>query len=40
MFEEVFYNFDFDGIMSVEDFFYGLFKNGKFFILLVFILYR
>nr|XP_031309562.1 ninein isoform X15 [Camelus dromedarius] len=29
MFEEVFHNLDPDGTMSVEDFFYGLFKNGK-----------
>ncbi|XP_044621552.2 ninein isoform X12 [Equus asinus] len=27
--EEVFHNLDPDGTMSVEDFFYGLFKNGK-----------
>ncbi|XP_055291386.1 ninein isoform X2 [Moschus berezovskii] len=27
--EEVFHNLDPDGMMSVEDFFYGLFKNGK-----------
>ncbi|KAI2571198.1 ninein [Homo sapiens] len=29
MLEEVFHNLDPDGTMSVEDFFYGLFKNGK-----------
>lgn len=29
MLEEVFHNLDPDGMMSVEDFFYGLFKNGK-----------
>uniref|UniRef100_A0A8D0V206 EF-hand domain-containing protein n=1 Tax=Sus scrofa TaxID=9823 RepID=A0A8D0V206_PIG len=29
MLEEVFHNLDSDGTMSVEDFFYGLFKNGK-----------
>ncbi|XP_045654652.1 ninein isoform X4 [Ursus americanus] len=29
MLEEVFHNLDADGTMSVEDFFYGLFKNGK-----------
>ncbi|XP_064367891.1 ninein isoform X3 [Dromaius novaehollandiae] len=27
--EEVFHNLEQDGTMSVEDFFYGLFKNGK-----------
>ncbi|XP_036293084.1 ninein isoform X2 [Pipistrellus kuhlii] len=27
--EEVFHNLDPDGTMSVEDFFYGLYKNGK-----------
>ncbi|XP_006872406.1 PREDICTED: ninein isoform X4 [Chrysochloris asiatica] len=27
--EDVFHNLDPDGTMSVEDFFYGLFKNGK-----------
>uniref|UniRef100_G1NZV7 Ninein n=1 Tax=Myotis lucifugus TaxID=59463 RepID=G1NZV7_MYOLU len=31
MLEEVFHNLDPDGTMSVEDFFYGLFKNGKSF---------
>ncbi|XP_036124416.1 ninein isoform X5 [Molossus molossus] len=29
MLEEVFHNLDPDGTMSVEDFFYGLFRNGK-----------
>ncbi|KAM5340032.1 ninein isoform 5-T8 [Glossophaga mutica] len=29
MLEEVFHNLEPDGTMSVEDFFYGLFKNGK-----------
>ncbi|KAG8517719.1 Ninein, partial [Galemys pyrenaicus] len=29
MLEEVFHNLNPDGTMSVEDFFYGLFKNGK-----------
>ncbi|XP_046317123.1 ninein isoform X1 [Marmota monax] len=29
MLEEVFHNLDPNGTMSVEDFFYGLFKNGK-----------
>ncbi|KAM9645348.1 ninein isoform 7-T8 [Trichechus inunguis] len=29
MLEDVFHNLDPDGTMSVEDFFYGLFKNGK-----------
>ncbi|XP_023370259.1 ninein [Otolemur garnettii] len=29
MLEEVFHNLDPDGTMSVEDFFHGLFKNGK-----------
>ncbi|KAL2789960.1 ninein isoform 6 [Daubentonia madagascariensis] len=29
MLEDVFHNLDADGTMSVEDFFYGLFKNGK-----------
>ncbi|XP_034504463.1 ninein isoform X3 [Ailuropoda melanoleuca] len=29
MLEEVFHNLDPDGTMSLEDFFYGLFKNGK-----------
>ncbi|KAL0602500.1 Ninein [Plecturocebus cupreus] len=29
MLEEVFHDLDPDGTMSVEDFFYGLFKNGK-----------
>lgn len=27
--EEVLHNLEQDGTMSVEDFFYGLFKNGK-----------
>lgn len=27
--EDVFHNLEQDGTMSVEDFFYGLFKNGK-----------
>ncbi|XP_066200241.1 ninein isoform X7 [Saccopteryx leptura] len=29
MLEEVFHNLEPDGTMSIEDFFYGLFKNGK-----------